>query len=153
MKLSFPVFDKADQRFCIIKVIVITIYSVTVIYDPVLLVLFKAIQQFFFSVPLNKQRKTIRFEFRKQSFSAIQIAVIAMTDIFSKEHFLFSHQSLSGQSPELQPLQCSFSLHRQQASPQRAIPNSLFMYLQSSFRSLSAAMVESADKSNLSVNP
>ena len=82
MKLSFPVFDKADQRFYIIKVIVITIYSVTVIYDPVLLVLFKAIQQFFFSVPLNKQRKTIRFDFRKQSFSAIRIAVIAMTDIF-----------------------------------------------------------------------
>ena len=34
---------------------------------------------------------------------------------FSKEHFLFSHQSLSGQLPELQPLQVTFSEHKQQA--------------------------------------
>jgi hypothetical protein len=45
------------------------------------------------------------------------------------EQLRFSHQSLSGQFPELQPLQCAFSLHRQHASPQRAIPSSLFMQI------------------------
>lgn len=47
--------------------------------------------------------------------------------LFDIEHFLFSHHSLSGQSPELQPLHLSFLEHKQQASPQRAIPNFLFI--------------------------
>ena len=44
----------------------------------------------------------------------------------SKEHLLFSHHSLSGQSSDRQPPQRSFSEQRQQASPHRAIPSSLF---------------------------
>ena len=43
------------------------------------------------------------------------------------EHFLFSRHSLSGQSPELQPEQCVFSLQRQHANPHLAISNSLFI--------------------------
>ena len=49
------------------------------------------------------------------------------------EQLLFSHQSLSGHSSELQPAHLSFSEHRQQANPQRAIPNSRFIVCQLSF--------------------
>lgn len=45
----------------------------------------------------------------------------------SSEHFLFSHQALSWQLSELHPPHLSFSEHRQQARPHRAIPNSLFI--------------------------
>jgi hypothetical protein len=39
---------------------------------------------------------------------------------------IMSHP-LSGQSPELQPLQWSFSLHKQHANPHLAIPSFLFI--------------------------
>ena len=45
------------------------------------------------------------------------------------EHFLFSHQALSGQSAELHTLHFVFSEHRQHARPHLAIPNSLFITL------------------------
>ena len=43
------------------------------------------------------------------------------------EQARFTHPSLSGQSPESHPAQCSLSPHRQQASPHRAMPSSRFM--------------------------
>ncbi|MCH5323616.1 MAG: hypothetical protein J1E39_00240 [Eubacterium sp.] len=46
---------------------------------------------------------------------------------FSIEHRLFSQKPSPWQLPELQPPQVSFSAQRQQANPQRAIPNSLFI--------------------------
>jgi len=61
--LSFSVFGEADLFFYVIKVVVITVNSAAMIDNPVFLISLKAIQQFFFSVPFNKQRKTIRIDF------------------------------------------------------------------------------------------
>ncbi len=43
--LSFPVFDKTDQCLDIIKVVIIAVYSLTVIDNTCFLISFKAVQK------------------------------------------------------------------------------------------------------------
>ena len=123
LSLSRP--DKLDQLLHIVEGVIVAADPFAMIDNTHFFVPCKAVQKLRLSVSFYKYRKSIWLDFRQQSFPACRFTVV--TVCISMEHFRFSHQSLSGQSLELQPLQWSFSEQRQHARPHRAIPSSLFM--------------------------
>lgn len=63
-----------NQFFDIIKVIIISNNSLTMINNSVIFIFFKAVQQGFNTMPFCKQCKRIWFDFCKQAFLTVSFA-------------------------------------------------------------------------------
>lgn len=80
--LSLTCHYELNQFFSIVKFIIVTIDSITMIYDSILFISLQAFQEFVFSVSFDKQAKSIRFYFLKYPFLADFFAFIAMAQLF-----------------------------------------------------------------------
>ena len=69
--LSFSCLNETNECFNIIKVIVISNNSLTMIDNTILFIFFKTVQKGFNSIPFGKHRESIGFDFCEHTFSTV----------------------------------------------------------------------------------
>lgn len=102
--MSFTCLNESDQFLDIIKTVVISEDTLTVIDDAVLFVYFKTVGKLFLAYLFANKVKQYGFIFDSIPFRHSLVQPKQCAAFFSAVHFLFSNHPLSGQSSEDHPM-------------------------------------------------